>query len=187
LAPRSPSTLEPATSWTTCSRANFKPAGVSRYKCRGGLPGSVVSQDVSSSLRSAIRMRIGYRVPDFRPISRLMSYPYFHSVGASRKASSTLRVCRDKRSGDTMTKLYICRGAGVKPAEDFSSPIHRLKSHRDQCSQRPIYGGSARRTDPQVIGRVRRLGAIPASSEACGGRSTLSRLRAKRTPGDLYM
>jgi hypothetical protein len=173
------------------------------YRCRGGLPGSVVSQDVSSSLRSAIRMRIGYRVPDFRLVSRLMSYPYFQSFGASRKASSTWRVCGDSRSGDTMTTLYICRGADVKPSEDFSSPV-RLRRNGNELlseesglifvgsltirgSQRPMYGGSARRTEPQESsGGVRRLGAIPASFQAVRRRFTLSRLRAKRIPCDLY-
>ncbi len=41
------------------------PSGVSRYMCRGGLPGSLGSHEVSSSFRSARRMRIGYSVPDF--------------------------------------------------------------------------------------------------------------------------
>src|SRR5215469_1296741 len=43
-----------------------------------------------------------------------MSYPYFQSFGAWRKASSTWRVCGDSRSGDSMTQLYICRDRYVK-------------------------------------------------------------------------
>jgi hypothetical protein len=51
----------------SCSRAKRTPAEVSRYMCRGGLPASTVSQDDSNSVRSARRMRIGYKVPDFKP------------------------------------------------------------------------------------------------------------------------
>jgi hypothetical protein len=46
-------------------------------------------QDDSNSVRSARRIRIGYKVPDFSPVVRLMSYPYFQPFGSSRKASST--------------------------------------------------------------------------------------------------
>jgi Transposase len=58
-------------------RAYCKTAAVSLYMCRGGLPASGVSQRVSKSARSrsrsAKRIRIGYKVPDFSPVFRLMS------------------------------------------------------------------------------------------------------------------
>src|SRR5271169_6500951 len=54
-------------------RANCNPEAVSLYMCRGGLPASVVSQRVSKSARSAKRIRIGYKVPDFNPVARMMS------------------------------------------------------------------------------------------------------------------
>ncbi len=80
------------------SRAYREPFGVNLYMCRGGLPVSATSQRVSSSLFSASLMRIGYIVPDFKPVLRLMSYPYFHSSGAFKKLPSTRPVCGDLRN-----------------------------------------------------------------------------------------
>jgi hypothetical protein len=65
----------------TCSRAYRSPSTVSRYMCLGGLPGSVCSQRVARMACSAKRIKIGYNVPDFKPVFRLMSYPYFQSLG----------------------------------------------------------------------------------------------------------
>src|SRR5215469_14462940 len=53
------------------------------------LPTAVASQLASRSLYSANRIRMGYSVPDLSPVFRLMSYPYLHSSGSSRKASRT--------------------------------------------------------------------------------------------------
>ena len=52
---------------------DFKPAAVSLYMCRGGFPVSGDSQRVCSNFIDASRMRSGYKVPDFRPVWRLMS------------------------------------------------------------------------------------------------------------------
>lgn len=65
----------------TCSRAYRSPSAVSRYMCLGGLPGSVCSQRVARMPCSAKRIKIGYNVPDFKSVFRLMSYPYFQPLG----------------------------------------------------------------------------------------------------------
>jgi hypothetical protein len=49
--------------------------------CLGGLPGSASSHRVSRRAYSAKRINIGYKVPDFKPVFRLMSYPYFQTFG----------------------------------------------------------------------------------------------------------
>src|SRR6266545_2343649 len=56
------------------SRASSAPSAVRRYMCRGGRPAAAAgSQRVSSSSRSARRIRIGYSVPDASPVSWLRS------------------------------------------------------------------------------------------------------------------
>src|ERR1022692_687802 len=51
-------------------RASCNPVAVSLYMCRGGLPAAGVSQRVSKSARSAKRIRMGYKVPDFNRFLR---------------------------------------------------------------------------------------------------------------------
>src|ERR1700733_10482649 len=83
------------------SLARLRPVEVSRYSRRRGRPaleGSsdshwLTNQPADSSLR-----RIGYRVPDAMPQRRCTSAPDSCSVGVSRNASSTFKVCRDIRT-----------------------------------------------------------------------------------------
>jgi len=123
----------------TCSRANRKPFGVSRYRCRGGLPGPVASHDVSSSSRSAKRKRIGYSVPDFRPVLRLMSYPYFQSFGASRNASRTCKVCGDNRRRSVIgnNSTYVANSLSSQTAPRILKSGQGVCDLKAQCLQVP--------------------------------------------------
>ena len=58
------------------------PLAVSRYRCRRGRPGAGSScQHASTRPRSASRIKIGYSVPDFSPVSRASAYPCCHADG----------------------------------------------------------------------------------------------------------
>ena len=69
--------------WAASARvALASPSAVSRYRCRRGRPGCGSScQQASTSPRSASRIRIGYRVPDFRPVVVASAYPCCHCEG----------------------------------------------------------------------------------------------------------
>ena len=50
--------------------------------------------------RSASRIRIGYSVPDFRPVCLASAYPCCHCDGWSPSAASTDSVCAENPGGD---------------------------------------------------------------------------------------
>src|SRR5450755_2587984 len=112
------------------------PPGVSRYKCRGGLPISAVSHEVSSSFHSARRMRIGYRVLDFSPVLRLMSYPYFHSCGVCKNSVSTWIVCGERRNFMRQLYIYRCNVSNV------SHPKTCWPEHSRMDAAPPKFSGS---------------------------------------------
>ena len=67
---RRPGTVSAGTASAGTASAAARPAAVSRYRCRLGRPGTgSSSHSASSSPRSASRIRMGYRLPDFSPVS----------------------------------------------------------------------------------------------------------------------
>ncbi len=84
------------------------PAGVRRYRCRRGRPRCGSScQHASTRPRSASRIKIGYSVPDFRPVCLASAYPCRHCDGCSHSAASIDSVCTEKSERDpTQVTLY---------------------------------------------------------------------------------
>src|ERR1700732_4435647 len=83
------------------SLARLRPAKVSRYSRRRGLPkveGSMDSHWLTNQPADSSRRRIGYKVPEAIPQRWCTSAPANCSVGFSKKTSNTRSVCSDIRT-----------------------------------------------------------------------------------------
>src|SRR6202035_366615 len=92
------------------SLARLRPAEVSRYSRRRGLPnveGSIDSHWLTNQPADSSLRRIGYKVPDAMPQRWCTSAPDSCSVGLSRNNSSTRNVCRDIRTLPSFLPIVV--------------------------------------------------------------------------------
>ena len=61
------------------------------------------SQRASTRPRSASLIKIGYRLPDFSPVSLAIPYPCCHSRGSAHSAASTDNVWAENSARRAMT------------------------------------------------------------------------------------
>src|SRR3984957_12799387 len=92
------------------SLARLRPVEVSRYSRRRGRPaleGSMDSHWLTNQPADSSRRRIGYKVPEAIPQRWCTSAPDRRSVGFSRNASSTRKVCRDIRTSRSCLAIVV--------------------------------------------------------------------------------